>query len=320
MLNKTLLLMLFSVVSSYGQITTTKVPQQVEIADEKPYDGSKNFLGKDVRKYIGEELYLNGKRKGMQYSGYEGFLNNYKKKDILNESNIYKCCDGFHSKYNELTGKYFVVLDVIPHPEASTSEYLYKNVSFLKLEEKESKDIVYFKYNSEYEHSFPFISVRHFNKVRESEKGKKFVIRGFNWSLPDLMVDKNTGKAIEDFTAGSIWECIDITIEEKDFKLALVLKNSKGEEVLLKRMFSQLPSFVFSLESAELYKKKFGSENWTKIVGGNVSLGMTKEMCEVSWGKPKKINRTTTLEGDSEQWVYSDNYLYFDKEILTAIQ
>lgn len=311
---------LLFLIPSYGQITTTKIPQKVEVTDEKPYDGSINFLGKDVNKYIGEELYVNGKSKRSGSLRYEGFLLNYKKKDVLNNSNIYKCCDGFYSKYNELVGKYFLVLDVIPHPEALTSEYLYKNVSFLKLQEKESKDIVYFKYDSEYEHSFPFISVKHFNKVKELEIGKKFVIRGFNWSLPDLMVDKNTGKAIEDFTAGSIWECIDITIEEKDFKLALVLKNSKGEEVLLKRMFSQLPSFVFSLESAELYKKKFGSENWTKIVGGNVSLGMTKEMCEVSWGKPKKINRTTTLEGDSEQWVYSDNYLYFDKEILTAIQ
>ena len=47
---------------------------------------------------------------------------------------------------------------------------------------------------------------------------------------------------------------------------------------------------------------------------------MSKEMCELSWGKPKSINETITSGKKSEQWVYSDNYLYFDNGIVTAIQ
>lgn len=51
-------------------------------------------------------------------------------------------------------------------------------------------------------------------------------------------------------------------------------------------------------------------------------IGMTKKEAENStWGKPQKINRTTTVYGVSEQWVYSNyRYLYFDDGILTAIQ
>jgi hypothetical protein len=40
---------------------------------------------------------------------------------------------------------------------------------------------------------------------------------------------------------------------------------------------------------------------------------MTKEMVEVSWGKPKKINRTVGGHMNFEQWIYDDDqYLYFD--------
>lgn len=51
-------------------------------------------------------------------------------------------------------------------------------------------------------------------------------------------------------------------------------------------------------------------------------IGMTKSEAEKStWGKPKKINKTTTAYGTHEQWVYSGyRYLYFDNGKLTSIQ
>lgn len=53
-----------------------------------------------------------------------------------------------------------------------------------------------------------------------------------------------------------------------------------------------------------------------------VGLGMTADQVEQSsWGRPAKINRTTTVRGVREQWVYpSGGYLYFDDGVLTAIQ
>lgn len=53
-----------------------------------------------------------------------------------------------------------------------------------------------------------------------------------------------------------------------------------------------------------------------------VSIGMTQErVLESSWGRPQHVNRTTTVNGIHEQWVYgSRNYLYFDNGILTGIQ
>lgn len=52
-----------------------------------------------------------------------------------------------------------------------------------------------------------------------------------------------------------------------------------------------------------------------------VSIGMTgSDVRQSSWGKPLKVNRTSTANGTREQWVYRGGYLYFENGSLTAIQ
>ncbi|KXH82070.1 hypothetical protein [Sporosarcina sp. HYO08] len=52
------------------------------------------------------------------------------------------------------------------------------------------------------------------------------------------------------------------------------------------------------------------------------AIGMTDyEVRESTWGKPQKINKTTTRYGVSEQWVYPNyKYLYFEDGYLVTIQ
>jgi len=53
-----------------------------------------------------------------------------------------------------------------------------------------------------------------------------------------------------------------------------------------------------------------------------VSIGMTREeVLTEGWGRPRDVNKTTTANTVSEQWVYSGyKYLYFEDGILTTIQ
>ena len=52
-----------------------------------------------------------------------------------------------------------------------------------------------------------------------------------------------------------------------------------------------------------------------------ITIGMTNDQVQLSWGKPKKVNRTVTSQGVREQWIYSkEKYLYLDNNKLTAIQ
>lgn len=54
-----------------------------------------------------------------------------------------------------------------------------------------------------------------------------------------------------------------------------------------------------------------------------VQIGMTAErVLQSSWGKPERVNRTTSPRGTREQWVYRghNNFLYFEDGILVTIQ
>jgi hypothetical protein len=52
------------------------------------------------------------------------------------------------------------------------------------------------------------------------------------------------------------------------------------------------------------------------------TIGMHQwEVLISDWGSPTKKNKTTTADGEREQWVYDGGrYLYFDDGKLTAIQ
>jgi len=65
---------------------------------------------------------------------------------------------------------------------------------------------------------------------------------------------------------------------------------------------------------------KYGAATATKILNNEVWLGMTKEMVLDSRGKPSDINRSVGSWGVNEQWVYGDQYLYFENGKLTSWQ
>lgn len=316
----TILLTALTVVT-FGQITTTKVAPKMDTV-HTPYDSLDNFVGINARKYIGQELYLKGLTESSRKYGYDGFVIDYTKdryrtyvrRDGSPVSIIYQCCaekSEFNSKYDSLNEKYFKVLDVINHPTIT--------MFYLKLEEKESKDIIYYEYQLVYEDRFPFIVVGFFEKQKKIVIGQEFV---FADKVLESSTDIQTGKQIT-VTSGQTWKCTDLTIEEKDYRLALVIENSLGEKATIPhwRVFEERKhKYAYTATETANYRKKFGKENFDRILKGKVKIGFTKEMCKLSWGEPDSINETITSGKRSEQWVYSDNYLYFDNDILTAMQ
>ena len=52
-----------------------------------------------------------------------------------------------------------------------------------------------------------------------------------------------------------------------------------------------------------------------------VTIGMSAEdVLRSNWGRPQKVNRTTTARGTDEQWVYPGGYLYLRDGVLYSIQ
>ncbi len=66
--------------------------------------------------------------------------------------------------------------------------------------------------------------------------------------------------------------------------------------------------------------KKYGAKRGKEIASGDVSLGMTKDMCREAWGEPKDINQKISKGKTIETWHYSyRNYLIFENNSLITI-
>lgn len=287
-------------ISLFGvcQIKTATVSESKVGPVIEPYDSSKIFLGYDPLPYTGCLLYLPGKSETTRKYGYDCLIIDYLKPSYSKE-NKFKGGD-----YELLANRYFKVLEVIS-PRGK-----YAN-SFFKLEETVSKEICYFEYNPQYRHSFPFIPIPYYNYVITNFLNKKIVTRGHNW-LNDLpMVDMNTGMPVE-FASGTVWEVIDVVVEQKYFNLSLVLQNNKNERIPFTNI-DQLPHSKWALFYDDIIQYE-GTEIWNTIINGKVNIGFTSKMTLLSWGEPDKINRSSY----NEQWVYGDQYLYFENGKLTG--
>ncbi len=60
----------------------------------------------------------------------------------------------------------------------------------------------------------------------------------------------------------------------------------------------------------------------SKVDKHNIKIGMNvDDVLSSKWGKPDRINKTTTKYGTTEQWCYeNNNYVYFTNGIVTSIQ
>jgi len=286
---------------SVGQISTIKIaepkPQKAEA-----YDSLRNFLGEDYIQYKGQELYLIPKTESLREYGYMNFI-----KDIhkyrYDKSNTFKCCDGYNSKYTELQGKYFIVEDV--------HKYTKPNIQspYLHLRMKETNEITFFEYDTKYSHSFPFLVVGYYEKQKDIFVGNEILIRS-NARLADI----ETGDEIN-LTNGEYVKCIQITLDEKYYVPSLLLENDKMQKFLFP-LYNRHGKIrrILTKQEAEDYKKRFGEENWLTILDEKVKIGFTTEMTRISWGEPDKINRASY----GDQWVYGDQYLYFENGKLLS--
>ena len=307
----------------FSQITTTKIINNEEPKISIVYDSSLNFLGKDVLLYKGQELYLIGKSESSREYGYSGFIIDFKKgsgslkntyQPIIPEDKKYIEYDiGGKSIYDSLAGKYFKVLDIYEHPKSKEEKYLYGTKYYLALEEKESGKKLYFEYDSKSEYSFPFIVLGYFEKIKKNFIGKSYVI---STNYFEDSKEISTGNIIHN-RPGQKWTCIDLTIEEKYYNLSLILKNDLEEKVLAdyEYLFKKGgKNQVYTWKKAEIYKTKFGLVNWHIILDREVKIGFTEEMVILAWGEPNSINRASY----GDQWVYDDQYLYFENGKLKA--
>lgn len=102
----------------------------------------------------------------------------------------------------------------------------------------------------------------------------------------------------------------------KEYTTSVVLSGT-NVSIKLDRDFSK----IFSFDDPRQLYPKISDNTWELIQNSKVSIGMTEKECELSWGKPEKINTSINGTGVLKQWVYpSSSYLYFEGGKLSSIQ
>lgn len=297
--------------TSYAQITTMSAVEKKAEKVAVEYDVTKNFLGtKNVESYVGQVLYVNGIHERLQGYGYDNFkVRKVRYYDINNRYGNPSVKSQFNTKYEDLFGKYFKVLNV---DKDETGEEYY--VFTLQNRDNEN-DIVYFNYNGKYEHTFPFIVVSHFEWCKNNLIGNKYLL---TYTLKD---DKIYGRCASDtdFVNGEsivhnvndIWECIDVTIEDKMYDFVMLLKNKNGNVITYKIecIGNDETGEVNILTENDYYNlvAKYGSTMVNVMRNHRIKVGMNKYLLIMSWGLPDEINSNSY---GADQWVYGTQYVY----------
>lgn len=196
-----------------------------------------------------------------------------------------------------------------------------------------------------------FIAQKDITELSEINSGKPVnCFAGSEWNCVDVTLIETKGGiylepvfVFKDSLSNEIavgveyaWEGVNTSIKDFSSKESVLREKRKQEEELKKQIAEEkmqkqqnvIQSKKNSASTAQAKKirrenliKKYGINQGTLIADGKVAVGMTKEMCIASWGRPQDINRTTGTFGVHEQWVYNlKSYLYFEKDILTTIQ
>lgn len=249
------------------------------------------------------------------------------KSDKLREYPIYKVgtspnlSNSSKMDYDRVANKYYKVVEVLPQPKDAL--FSDRDSRVLKLEERESKNILYYLYEPRFGILIEgeFMPVGYMSKLKATKVGTYWILRRNFVDGKPMMVDMNTGNRDVDWKA-HIWKCVDVAVEGQYFGLALILENETHQQIPLhvNWLDGRSSKWVISIPSKDYLEKRFGTQKGKLVAEGKVQIGMTSEMCKYAWGEPDHINTTITGGKTTEQWVYDNSYLYLTDGLLTTIQ
>jgi hypothetical protein len=106
---------------------------------------------------------------------------------------------------------------------------------------------------------------------------------------------------------------VDATTEaEKQGRQAQVAQNTRPEDLQhLKRP---------AVREACIKHSDWDMETCQTIDKNELSIGMTAEQVQLSWGKPTRINTTTNARTEREQWIYGRDYIYVENGVVRSMQ
>lgn len=236
-------LLCFSVLYVQAQFTTRELPSSTSAAPKSlVFDSLDGMIrNNEPQQYVGQEIFFVPKKvtaegKGSYEATYEYIYTQlpkgYKTQTVKNTYMPVAQGDKARTSYNAVAGKYFKIIEVLDKTEISPFE---GGGLFVKLEERESKDVVYFdiyKYKDSEQYRYAeYIIAGTFIKLQQRYLKQVFFLRDNEDALKEI----NTGEMIPQ-RMGDEWQCTDVTFtadngEYRVYSPTLIFKNKEGKEV-----------------------------------------------------------------------------------------
>ena len=263
---------------------------------------------------LGKRLYILEKSIALQKYGYQ---------HIYPDTNDYfaPCVS-----YSELAGKIVKITNIIKDSSANykltlldeTSGKYYKTTAY-PLSEKignHINDVAYYDDLDKAKQNWLNTTVYLKTSLLYTYNAKTEEIKKFK-------VDKYTSVKIVDVQwSMDDYDPITLVLECRDKKIGAVdTRYSYTNSTKSTIDESKRPWFKTFMNYDPQTKYKISNSDWELIKAGKVKVGFSKINCELAWGAPSSINKTTTSSFISEQWVYGLGlYLYFVNDTLSSIQ
>ena len=313
-------------ITTTAQIKVLHRAEEVTGSEQIPsYDYSKNFLGSsNVRSYIGQILFVKERPENVRGYGYANFRKEKESGPIDKKARYGKAApkNNFNSKYEDLVGKYFIVIDVQPDSRQHISTY--EHIWWFLLENKDKpSDKVWYEYNERFSRTYPFITMSHYDYVNTLD-GIRFIAPYKIESDGTITcaylsdIDLITGKKIN-FSKDDIWTSQGATLEDKEYELVFLVQNQRGEtSAFCTNDYSEKGPIDGKMQMVtETYYNelvaKYGEENIDKARRSVVTIGMPEDCVILSWGYPDEINKSAS----GDQWVYDNQCVYITNGIVT---
>ena len=345
---------------SHSQVTITsfdkKEKVEEEITPQPLYDSLEKFKSfYDYYYELDHQNYLSGlskpKRcsKEIYYKRYVGLQVYYPPySDKFDNEYIYIMKQPFDKllKWSDVGNRYYTImnifddykslppenkkdLEIVPEKKRSYSQ-------IFVLKDNTSGDIIYSIGSDRY-----LILVPYLEKLKQIYDGKEVVATG-DFSANTIPL---TGQFVS-IISGSIWKCKVSLIREdeiidhggEELIIVYILNNENKNIIALTKPDYGCPVMEYSFilkndyiklekqskqekqSKANNYIKKFGKVYGPLVEQGKVKIGMTKKMCEESWGNNHNSYKTTNSSGEKDVWNYSNSRsLVFANGILEKI-
>jgi hypothetical protein len=88
---------------------------------------------------------------------------------------------------------------------------------------------------------------------------------------------------------------------------------SEADALITKWKYEEEQERLADEKKQEQYRanmiQKYGEKYGNLIAEGEICVGMTKDMCRESLGRPEQTNKTTNVLGEVEVWTYISNWV-----------